>query len=502
MTTSARPTETRGAAAHRVSWPLRGVLGIALMLLAFLVPALINRSPIIYADTVGYFHSGEGALNALTRLAGPGPVADGVAAQDGRPAVAEAVVENDDGISTARSVFYGLVFVASYHAAGIWGMALLQVGVTIAVLWLALPHLARVRSGTAVGIVAATGLAGAAGFTDTLAPDLFAGLAVLAAAILLARYNALSAGERVAWFGVAVAGCLFHKSIVAIMVLMAAYGIVMLLWRREPLRGIVWLGGVLAVGVGAMVAVNIAVERVSGRPPTDPPFLLARMVGDGTARKYLAETCPTRRYELCAYDLPVGMTENEFLWGRTPPLAVFAPMTLNEKIRVNEEAPEIVSGVLKAYPVEQVLASAGNFARQLLLVGIREFGVSPGRYALDRSAMRPDLMSYAKDSAVARGTMPLDLISWSMTAAYLAGLAVLAMIAATRRWRDQISRPVWRAVEFIVAGAIANAAVCSMLGGVFDRYQGRVAWLIPFAALCLVAVIYRGRTTTTDRAAL
>lgn len=474
---------------------VRGLPGVALLLLAFLMPAIMNRSPVIYADTVGYFHIGEGAFEVFDRRGGQRP-----AGVDAVQVEARAAARQDDGISTARSVFYGLVFVTMFHIAGIWAMLLLQVGVTIAALRNALPQLTDAGPRTALTIIAVTGLAGAAAFTNTLAPDLFAGLAVLAAAVLLARFRTLSSASRLTWLGFIVAGCLFHKSILAIMLLMAMYGCVVLLWRREPLGGLIWLGAALAVGIVAMVGVNVAVERVSGQPPADPPFLLARIVGDGTAQQYLATACATRRFELCRHHLPADMTENEFLWGRVPARSVMTGLSLSERLKVNAEAGEIVAGTLRAYPVEQAVASAGNFARQMLLVGIREFGVSPGKYASDQSALRPDLLRYASDSSVARGTMPLGWLSWSMTTAYLAGFAVLGAIAAVARWRARVPLPVWRVVQFIIAGVVANAAVCSIIGGLFDRYQGRVAWLIPFAALCLAATVYNA-VTTSGRAA-
>jgi hypothetical protein len=35
----------------------------------------------------------------------------------------------------------------------------------------------------------------------------------------------------------------------------------------------------------------------------------------------------------------------------------------------------------------------------------------------------------------------------------------------------------------IVAALLANAAVCSLLSGVYDRYQARVTWLLPLLAI-------------------
>lgn len=455
--------------------------GVALVTFAFLLPAIINRGPIIYADVVGYFHTGEGALEFAASLGRQADAASQSASVDVRAA---------DGISTARSIYYGAAMVVLFLSGGIWLVMLAQVVVTQVCLACAVPQFTQADPRTTVAISVLTALSGAAAFTATPVPDLFAGLAILATAILLAQTTELSSLTRGFWLIVVVVSCLFHKSILAIVVVLAAYAFVIRTVWRNQIGGLAWLTGAIAVALCGVVATNLAVERVSGRPPIDPPFLLARMVADGTIPMYLRENCASRRFELCGYDL-TDITENEFLWGRAPARAVYTEMSLAAKTRVIGEAQTLIIGTLRTFPREQASASIANFGRQLFLVGIEEFGVFPGGHATDRSALQPEMSRYVRESGVARKTMPLATISVAMTAAYLIGFAMLLGIALVRQWRERISRQSWLAVHLIVAGVIANAAVCSIIGGVFDRYQGRVAWLIPFAALCLTATVIR-----------
>ena len=48
-------------------------------------------------------------------------------------------------------------------------------------------------------------------------------------------------------------------------------------------------------------------------------------------------------------------------------------------------------------------------------------------------------------------------------------------------------------VVFLVLAVILNAAVCGILSGPFDRYQARLLWLVPAAALLYAAARRRTR---------
>ena len=111
-------------------------IGVVILLIGLLLPALINRQPILYSDSVGYFHSGYAAVKQAksafdAHRAGHAP---------SRPALAS---QQKDGITTARSVYYGLTYVASYWLAGVWALPFAQVLLALACLMLAALHAIR-----------------------------------------------------------------------------------------------------------------------------------------------------------------------------------------------------------------------------------------------------------------------------------------------------------------------------------------------------------------------
>ncbi len=104
--------------------------GLALLLVGLLLPAFVNRQPIMYPDSVGYFHSGYAAIKQAkasldAHRAGHAPAAPALTRQQ------------SDGITTARSVYYGLTYVVGYVLGGVWALALGQALLTLACLALA-----------------------------------------------------------------------------------------------------------------------------------------------------------------------------------------------------------------------------------------------------------------------------------------------------------------------------------------------------------------------------
>ncbi len=52
-------------------------------------------------------------------------------------------------------------------------------------------------------------------------------------------------------------------------------------------------------------------------------------------------------------------------------------------------------------------------------------------------------------------------------------------------FRRRLTRTEIAAVSVALLGLLANAAVCGILSAVTERYQGRVAWILPALALIL-----------------
>jgi hypothetical protein len=447
----------------------RALLAFSLVVLcaAFLAPALLNGQPFLYPDSVQYYHAGANALRKLVSLISPDYE------QYRLLSAADA-----HGISTHRSVYYGVLFVVAHYAGGAWGLAVLQALISGSALMLVLRHIwpapvyAQVLAAALIAFTSGLGF-----FSMTAMPDAFAGLVIIAMAMSLR--TSLGPVERHAWLLLVFVGCLFHKCFVVLAAVLLGFCVVLLyreLGRRRSqfLR----LGAAIAFAAFGHLAVIETVQAITGHETIQIPFLLARLVGDGTAERYLAAECPVHHYTTCKYLSRMPMTENEFLW-TAPGKTAMGRATKEEKLAISREADEIALGTILMFPLTQAQISLRNAAVQFADVGVSEFSLAPITLSPDTTSLRSDLDSY-RSSRVAKGTMPLGAISMMMTIVYWASLAAGIGMAFLRL------RTLGTLPAVLVVGLIANAFICGALAGVFDRYQGRVVWLAP---LFLISVM-------------
>ena len=449
-------------------------IGIALLVIGFLLPALINRQPILYPDSVGYFHSGYAAIKQAKSVvdghrAGHAPSGPALASQQ------------KDGITTARSVYYGLTYVASYWLAGVWALPFAQMLLALACLMLAARHAIRLDEISWFAALAAiVFLTGLNFFAVTVMPDLFAGLMLLGVAVILAYGRGLSRLEYGFWLAVIAVACLFHKAHLAILALVVVVTAAFL-WRRW--RDLLLLAGAGLIAFAGHFAVDLAVGEVTGKWPIQTPFALARLVGDGTAELYLERSCPTRHFATCDYLSKMPMRENDFLWSRDPEKSVMGLANRQTRAAIAAESDAIVWGTLMAYPLEELAAAAHNVLTQLGDVGVSEFALLPSDDVAPIPILRWALDHY-RSTAIANGAMPLQAISAFMRAVYFSALLGIGMLIWRRRPGGGAELSF---VLVLLAGMVANAVIAGAISGVFDRYQGRVAWLALFGFFVLAA---------------
>jgi hypothetical protein len=473
-------------------WKRTDLLFAFVALLLFLVPAAINRSPILYPDTIGYFQAGKAAASAahipLAARAAATPAKEG----SGGPA-AKMGINTEDGVSDARSVYYGAAFTLSWALAGIWALPVLQALICVVALHAALRHLAPDASqGLRWALVAGTGLIGGVGiFATTIMPDVFAGLLILALAVIAIYRPALSRLELLGWLALGAAAILFHKShLLLALGMFCALLLLGLVTRRPRWTSLGLIALLIAVGGIGQAAFSVA-ARHAGLTVYSPPFLLARMIGDRTAERYLRETCPQTHFATCRFVSRMPMTENEFLWSGDGGAVGFAGLSAAEKAQICSEQWPIVLGTLRTHGLEQLGKSVAGVFRQIASVGVTEYAVMPRDSTT--TLLHPDIQAYRARSGIAQDGMPLRLFSGLMLASYALGGAALAVLA-TRLHRRATACPAtdaWptRLVEatlLVVFAVLLNGAVCGAISGVFDRYQGRVAWLIPLFALAIL----------------
>lgn len=473
-------------------WPIMGrprasaAGAVLIALLLLIAPSLFNGGPFVFFDTFGYMRAGQASIDFAAGLAER--LGDGGAA-----GTATAPLDTKgDGVQASRSVYYGIPLALSYMASGsIWLAALSQVLIAALALVRGLQWCGLQGRWLLGATALIAGLSGMAVYAGALMPDIFSGLAILSLGLLLTRFDRMAWPERGAWLLLLLYGLMVHKAHLAIVgaLLVLAVPTLLLLRRMSVGLGVI-LASVCALALGAHMAVGVVVSRVAGETTVSLPFMLARLIGDGTASKYLAAHCSEVRFEVCDYLPRMPMTEEEFLYSKSKD--AYFTADLAERERVNAEASAIILGTVREHGLEQAAISAGNAVRQFFTVGVSDYGrvVELRPNAVSGA---PDLAAKQKDTLMMRGEMPLVAMSQVVWVVYVASLVLLLAALSL----GLMGRLAWSGspvlLPILCLGLLANAAVSGVIAGTFDRYQGRVAWLMLFAAVVVAHDVWRQR---------
>jgi hypothetical protein len=406
----------------------------------------------------------------------------------------------------ARSAWYGLVFYLTTKAGGLWAYAALEaLGASYAVraLWRAafgeraIDHLAvmaLLAAGTTLPF-----------FTGFAMPDLWAGLGLAALGTLVFLPQGLRRVTTAALFLLVLAALTFHQSnaLAALPALGLAAVAARTLWRvpwRRMAPGLALFAIALAGAVVLQAGYVAAVKAATGDTLRSPPFLAARILADGPGRIYLRRSCAQGAgWALCRFkNLPLDDSQ-KILWSGDPGQGVFGRSDADERIRIDREQLKFVLAAVASDPVGATRAALNDVWETLTTVYLEDPLRDPHYYLTD-----PDW----KDSAIAdlvhqlgpcgkdeRGCRPRfdprRLTTWH-GGVCIAGLLFIAWTASRRETRRRVfDSRFGPLIVFLLAACVFNAAATGILSGPFARYQARIAWLPPLAALLAARAVVR-----------
>ena len=434
---------------------------VAAVALMFCWPLVVNRAPVLFPDSPAYLVGGRWLWSAA---AGPG---------DGEVAIG------------GRSLAYG-AFAWALRSIADW-----QAIAVVQAIWLAAVVVAAARRlGLVTGVSQlATGAALTAGtslpfFAAVILPDVFAGSAVVAAVLLLVDGRAMTRRERWAWAAHLFVVITFHKAFLLLAGAVVVAGL-LAAWRLRA-QAAWWPTAATVIAAGAAgIALDPLATRFGGREIVQPPFLLARGIGDGTVARVLQDDCPKRHFVNCRVLPGLPMTENQFLWGGNP-IASWAALGPAGKRAVAAEQNLLVATAVQRYPVMQAEASLRNGARLLTVVHLGQFKPLP--------ATEPQLISRGFDrerreqhrSRIWRDEFPLVTLSRVSRVVYVLALSGSALLLVfRRRLLAGVETRVIAVAALLTAALPINALINGTLAGFAPRYQARLSWLALFALLIL-----------------
>jgi hypothetical protein len=454
--------------------------GAAVVAGAFLMiwPALYNRYPLLYPDSMSYLRDGRLVARAL--LLGKSSVDYG-----------------------GRSFIYSLGILPLHWNVTPWPIVFLNALLTAYVIWLVLRSICPQRTVTRyfVLILPLNMFTGLGWLVGWIMPDILGPVLYLSIYLLVFALENLSRVERlivilIAWWS--VASHVTHLVLAGSLCVCLA---LLLLLRRVRTRERLRAVGVVATVVLAAAAAHMALHwYLYGEPSLGgkrPPYLMARVIADGPGRWYLQQRCGTLHLAVCAhvYDLPNDV--GDFLWGAH---GIWLSSSVEQRERLRGEEIAVVLGTLRAYPREELIISADHFWAQLHTFGLSDYDPNPWILQMVDTVLpgaRPRYLQTRQAEEALHEEFFAVIQHWTV----MASLAVIAIWAVFARKRSRRLIRLTTVIGFVV---IANAALTGSLSNVEDRYQARVIWLVPLLAAVAVLewLTYRPGTNCREESRL
>jgi len=315
---------------------LKIATGAALLLLV-LWPAIYNGQPLFSPDTGAYirgFDAGVVWLSGRTSAWTTWASALRTPQEAHDPAADEVIsFQSPDFIMAGRSVSYGALLYLGELLGGLWASIAIQAAVALAAVSLTLRHFKLFSWPKLVFTAVTLGLASSLPFfTSFLLPDVFAGLALLAAANLLALGHRLTRWQQVFWISILAAAVVFHPSHLAIIVALLATAIIARLFSKNISRvGILALTLAAGIGFTSEIVFALVVKNVLGVQISRPPVIMARIVADGPGASYLSRKCPQAGLVACEFVDRLLSNSDAFLWDTSPETGIYRPAPIEKR---------------------------------------------------------------------------------------------------------------------------------------------------------------------------
>lgn len=465
--------------------PLRGQQRLYFLLgMLLLWPALVLGDVFAFNDTISYL---RGADTLAYKFFGDHHPFFAVPMMSGVEVMPSSADVGHSMVLYGRSIYFGLFLYSGLLASSLWVPVVAQALAAGALIVALVRHFVDPADQSAFRRACLITFAVAACtplpfFVCYLMPDLAVGLALPAMALLLVGWER----ERLIWRYILFALCVFaalaHSTAVALFLLSGSLAL-LVAWKTRSAYVAIPAALVLLAGLGGLAgeAVFGAATRITtGAAPVRPPFLTARLIEDGPARRYLAEHCvPDSVFTLCRYPIVGTVSAETFLWDANRPQGGFKALPVADAVAVSKEQFRFALAVAGAYPAETASGLARGVAHLATNLSMEEF-----RPEFTGKRMRADVLFEAVPSGVPLPLM-LRVVPWLTGALLLAAIASLPWVARSHMMPD-----CKRIIFVVLAALIANDVICACLSGPFARYNTRGVWsfalvMLLFGLSCL-----------------
>jgi hypothetical protein len=314
-------------------------------------------------------------------------------------------------------------------------------------------------------------------------PDIFTGVVIISLYLLMFCRTNLVLWERIYLFLLTVISATVHLTNIPL-----ALGIIVITWifrfltkNKNLLPEPDFMSASLAIFLAfiLIIATNYKNYGAFTFSRGGYSYLLARLVADGSAVKYLKESCPEKKYKLCDYLDQLPIDSDKFLWQEESP---FRKVGWIEKYR--GEGTEIVKNTILQYPFLIIKNSLKNTIRQLPMInnwyGLASYIHTPYPTNQIRINYPGDFHAYA-ESRQNLYHLSLKLFNrLHRMVIYFSLLTAAVMFFIFLKFRQYLPL-------FLLISIFCAYIISSFITGTFsephDRYGSRIIWLVPFFSI-------------------
>jgi hypothetical protein len=319
-------------------------------------------------------------------------------------------------------------------------------------------------------------------FTGFIMPDIFTGVLILSLYLLVFCRDSLVSWEKGCLFIITFIAAIVHLSHIPLAIVILTFTLLFRFFVKKKHLPIPRLAGVFATILIALLIMMSNNYRMWGTFTMSPggyAFILARLIVDGPATKYLREHCSEHNYALCDFldELPPKSTDY-FLWNRNSPFHKVGHIN-----GYRQEGKEIVRETILHYPFQIIKTSIYNGFRQLFM--IKNSGWRPDfRHPYPTMAIGeyfPEEFRYYANSLQSRKLLPLETLDYLYTGVCL--LSLLIAVAALIIFKKFVFPQPLMFFIFITYTYFIHAFLTGALSLPDDRFGSRTIWLLPLFSL-------------------
>jgi len=433
-------------------------------------PAIYNGFPLLYPDSMTYLGDGSTLARKI-------------------------FLHQSSNYYGMRSFFYSLGILPFHWNAIAWPIIAAQSILTAYVLWLVVRSILPQRTVSCYLILIAglSLLTSLSWYVSIIMPDILGPVLYLIFYLLVFARDTLSRAERLTISGIACWAVTAHSTHMMLAAALCVILLLVLLLQRQQTRRVARAAG----EIGAILAIAVVAQLtlygyIYGKPSLNgerPPYLMARLIGDGTGGRFLEQHCGEVQWTICGRVQTLAGDADHFLWDAD---GGWGGASAVEQKEMQQEEMPFVLATTRAYPGEQLSKSMMAFWRQLQTFGIED--LDPSTWVANQfDEVLPAERSHYLASRQARNALHIEGFTafqiWVVRVLLIMLVVLLPLV-----WRRLSMKLIGLSIA-IVSMVIANAFVTGTMSMVDERYGSRVIWMLPFlTGLIVMDWFFRPKT--------